>query len=215
MLNESLYFLYGKVKRKRFRRIVRRVASRVEKGEMHSLTLRRIFKDYHNIDIGLYSYGCFNYGDIPSGTVIGRYCSIAKGVVIFNANHPLERLSLHPFFYNPRLDIVSEETIERNALTIGHGVWIGRNALILPKVSRVGNGAVVGAGSVVTKDVPAYAVVGGNPARVLRYRFPEEIQQKIEMSKWWECSIEELRTRIHDFIIPFPEAETLLQENNL
>ena len=79
---------------------------KLEGGERHSLTLRRIYKKHHGIDVGMYSYGCFDRSWIPAGTTIGRYCSFAKGVVICNTNHPLERLSLHPFFYNANLKVV-------------------------------------------------------------------------------------------------------------
>jgi acetyltransferase-like isoleucine patch superfamily enzyme len=156
----------------------------------------------------MYSYGCFNPGRVPAGTIVGRYCSFAEGVVIFNANHPLERPSLHPFFYNPKLGIVEQETIVRGTLHIGNDVWIGRNALILPHVRSIGNGAVIGAGAIVTKDVPAYAIVAGNPARIIRWRFPDAIQQQLERSRWWERSIEELRREVDTFVQPV-SAKTL------
>jgi hypothetical protein len=169
---------------------------------MYSLTLRRIFADYHDVHVGLYSYGCFDPIDVPAGTTIGRYCSFARGVVIFNANHPLQRMSLHPFFYNPALGVVPCDTVQRGRIAIGHDVWIGRNALITPSVRRIGNGAVVGAGAIVTKDVPAYAVVAGNPAHLIRFRFPEPVQHEIEQSRWWDRPIEELRAELPDFLRP-------------
>jgi virginiamycin A acetyltransferase len=167
---------------------------------MYSGTLRRIFAAYHGVEVGMYSYGCFIPESIPQGTSIGRYCSFASGVTIFNANHPFERISQHPLFYNPKLGTVTEETIARSRISIGHDVWLGKNALILPRVSHIGNGAVIGAGSVVTKDVPPYAIVAGNPARIIKYRFPPTIQEKIEESRWWDRSIEELRLRLDEFL---------------
>ncbi|MDM8007801.1 MAG: CatB-related O-acetyltransferase [Phycisphaerae bacterium] len=173
---------------------------------MRSLTLRRIFADYHGVSVGMYSYGCFSPERIPAGTTIGRYCSFATGVTIFSANHPMERRSLHPFFYNPRLGIVPRETIDRGTITIGHDVWLGRNAIITPRVSLIGDGAVVGAGAVVTRDVPAYAIVAGNPARLIRYRFDDRTRQEIERSRWWEKSIEELARDIDFFLQPAAAA---------
>lgn len=190
----------------RVRRLIRKLILWREGGELRSESLRQIFAAYHGVEVGLYSYGCFTPRDIPPGTRIGRYCSIAPGVVIFNANHPLEHRSLHPFFYNPELGVVPEETITRGKIVIGHDVWIGRNALITPRVRSIGNGAVVGAGCVVTRDVPAYAVVAGNPGRVIRYRFPHVIQEQIEASRWWERSIEELRGCVDAFVSPVQAA---------
>lgn len=174
----------------------------MERGDFYSKALRRIFADYHGIEVGMYSYGCFNTNSIPAGTKIGRYCSFAAGVEIFNANHPLERLSMHPFFYNPRLKVIRQETIHRGCLTVGHDVWVGRNSMILPNVSNIGNGSVIGAGAVVTKDVPPYSVVGGNPARIIKYRFPESVQQAIEESYWWDYSIVELQKNLDIFLEP-------------
>ncbi len=77
---------------------------------------------------------------------------------------------LYPYFYNPIFDYVTTELIERNSLEIGSDVWVGQNVIITPSVQRIGNGVVLGAGTVVTKDVPDYAVVGGNPAGILKMR---------------------------------------------
>jgi acetyltransferase-like isoleucine patch superfamily enzyme len=77
-------------------------------------------------------------------------------------------------------------------LSIGNDVWIGQNAIILPSVARIGDGAVIGAGAVVTKDVEPYSIVVGNPARLLRYRFSQETIVKLQESRWWEKSVGEL-----------------------
>lgn len=201
-----LFFLDCVFARRSIRWLIRRMVMKLEGGELYSLTLRRIYKEHYGIAIGMYSYGCFDLHNFPSGTVIGRYCSFANGVAILNANHPVDRIALHPFFYNPVFGVVNDLKIERGFLVIGHDVWVGRNALILPRVRHIGNGAVIGAGAVVTKDVPPYAIVGGNPARIIRYRFPQAIQQAAEASKWWTYSIDELQGSFSVFVEPVSSA---------
>ncbi|MEN6383760.1 MAG: CatB-related O-acetyltransferase [Phycisphaerales bacterium] len=170
---------------------------------MLSVTVRRIFKDYHKIDIGLYSYGgCFVPEKIASGTRIGRYCSFAGNIYIFNGNHPLSFKSLHPYFYNIAFGYVSSELIGRNALEIGNDVWVGQNVIITPSVKRVGNGAVIGAGSVVTKDVPDYAVVAGNPAKIIKYRFTQEKIDELLALKWWEKDMKDILPELDSFTKP-------------
>lgn len=167
---------------------------------MLSPTLRRIFADYHQIEIGLYSYGnCFDPHAMAQFTKIGRYCSFADGTRVFSGNHPVEFRSTHPYFYEPAFGYVETELIPRNRLTIGNDVWLGYNSVILPGVKRIGDGAVIGAGAIVTKDVPDFAVVVGNPARVVRYRFSEDTQREIKNSNWWDKSIEELRENMPEF----------------
>ena len=92
--------------------------------------------------------------------------------------------------------------LKRTELTIGNDVWIGHNAIILSGVSSIGDGAVIGAGAVLYKDVPPYAVVLGNPARVVRYRFSAEKIEELLESKWWEKSIDELLPEIESFQKP-------------
>ncbi len=171
---------------------------------MYSLTLRQIFSKYHGIEVGLYSYGgCFDPSRINPLTKIGRYCSFAEGVCIFNANHPIERKSMHPFFYNPASGCVGGDQVTRRQIVIGNDVWVGRNAIILPGCTRIGHGAVVGAGSVVTGDVPEFAIVAGNPARILRYRFSPEAASRLLNEKWWDKDIAELRCDMIAFSEPY------------
>ena len=207
VFSKLLYKLYAFKKRK-LRDRVYSYLTRHEGGEMLSPTLRRIYLDYHDIEIGMYSYGgCFNPVRIMAHTKIGRYCSFAGNVWRFNANHPLKCKSTHPYFYNPSFGYVREELISRSELTIGNDVWVGQNAVILPNVKRIGDGAVIGAGAVVTKDVPDFAVVVGNPAKIVKYRFSEEMQQKIKASKWWEKSITELQKDMEEFAHPLEDDE--------
>jgi acetyltransferase-like isoleucine patch superfamily enzyme len=184
------------------------LVKKIEGDEFYSPTLRKIFKDYHNIDIGMYSYGCFNVSTIGPKTMIGRYCSFAAGVSILHANHPLTHKSLHPFFYNPCFEYVNDLKIIRSPIIIGHDVWIGQNAIITPSVNRIGNGVAIGAGSVVTKDIPDFAVVVGNPARVIKYRFDQETIIQLNHSQWWLKDIKELIKNMDDFIQPFHSSAT-------
>lgn len=164
--------------------LARRTMSRLEGGEMLSVSLRQTMRNHHGLEVGLHSYGCFDPARF-SGCVIGRYVSIGPGVRVFRRNHPTDRISLHPYFYNTRLGFTEAETVPPLPLTISDDVWIGANALLLPGCSRIGRGAVIGAGAVVTRDVPDYAVAAGNPARVIRSRLPADVQHVIQDSRWW------------------------------
>jgi acetyltransferase-like isoleucine patch superfamily enzyme len=162
--------------------------------------MREIFSKYYGIEIGKYSYGgCFNAANIRPLTRIGRYCSFAEKVYIYNADHPLGLRSTHPFFYNPSFGVVESEQISRRTIEIGNDVWVGQNAIILASVGRIGDGAVIGAGTVVTKDVPDFALVVGNPGKVIRYRFSEETIRKLKEERWWDKEINELRGNVADF----------------
>jgi acetyltransferase-like isoleucine patch superfamily enzyme len=154
-------------------------------GEYESSTLRERFRRRHDLDIGLYSYGCFDRWRFPPGTSIGRYCSIGKTVRCVEADHPLDALTTHPYLYNGGFG-ACREALPVNRQVIEDDVWIGHNAIILPGCTRIGRGAVIGAGSIVRMDVPRYAVVVGAPARVIRLRFPDETIAAIEATRWWE-----------------------------
>jgi acetyltransferase-like isoleucine patch superfamily enzyme len=171
----------------RMRALLLRSTLRLEGGEFRSRTARELMRRCHGVDVGAYSYGeCFVAGAFPPGTVIGRYVSIAEGVRALGRNHPTGRLAMHPYFYNERLGQVGGDTIAFQGLDVGHDAWLGLRAIVTPGCRRIGLGAVVGAGAVVTHDVPDFAIVAGTPARVLRYRFPEHVRDAIRASRWWE-----------------------------
>lgn len=126
---------------------------------------------------------------------IGSFTSIANHVVISGARHPMEWVGMSPVFYSGRDSVKKKfsrfDLSEIRRTSIGHDVWIGHSAIIISGVS-IGNGAVVGAGAVVTKDVPPYGVVAGNPAKLIRYRFPFDIISKLEITCWWNLEDEEM-----------------------
>jgi acetyltransferase-like isoleucine patch superfamily enzyme len=121
---------------------------------------------------------------------VGKFCSIAMGASIGVPQHQLSSVSSHPAFYlrnTPLAKTYSDQDMFRtfHKTFIGHDVWIGQNAIIMNGL-RVGIGAVIGAGAVVTRDVPAYAVVGGVPAQIIKYRFDEKLRNDLLGSKWWD-----------------------------
>lgn len=147
------------------------------------------------LKIGAYSY--MHSGELYMVSKIGRYCSIAERVIIGvdPVGHPLDWLSTHPFQYS------SKEPFANNTLSyksewqdveIGNDVWIGQEVMIMKGV-KIGNGAVIGARSIVTRDIPDYAIALGVPAKVIRYRFSSEIIKSLQKYPWWELPLEEIK----------------------
>lgn len=121
---------------------------------------------------------------------IGKFCSIAPGVIVGLGRHPIGFVSTHPAFYSVSQPIVKsyadKDTFEPFKRTkIGHDVWLGQNALIADGVT-IGTGAIVAAGSIVTKDVPAYVIVAGVPAKIVKYRFTKAQIEHFLKSQWWD-----------------------------
>ena len=171
--------------------------------QFYSATLRQVLKDRYNVKVGKYSHGaCCLPGRFPNGTVFGRYCSIAKTATSLNANHPTNTKSSHAFFFNPTLGYCAEQTIPRTQLKVGNDVWIGEHAIILSSCTEIGDGAVIGAGAVVSKNVPRYGIVVGNPGRLVRYRFSQERINELVSEQWWEKEITELAGEQNCFTQP-------------
>lgn len=135
---------------------------------------------------------------------IGRFCSIGNGVVIGQdkAAHPLGWVSSHPFQHAASLLVYEGEL---PAAEIGHDVWIGRDAMIMEGVN-IGTGAVIASRALVTRDVPAYAIVAGVPARIIRYRHHPEVIAGLLASEWWEGSVADLLRR------PLNKPEAFIQQ---
>ena len=155
----------------------------------------------------LVSGGSFSYcrsTELPGDFVVGRYCSIAPVVTVGDQEHPLTRISTHPFTTHRHMEILAKEefgvdfqvckhTFTGKSPKIGHDVWIGSGAVIKRGVT-IGTGAVIGAKALVTRDVPPFAIVGGIPAKIIRYRFDEVLIDRILKSAWWDYCFTDFKT---------------------
>lgn len=149
-----------------------------------------------SVDMGFASY--IGKASTLSHAKIGRFCSIGENVKLIRARHPVDGFaSTHPAFYSTAtlasfVEKNKFKEYEQNhqgvSLVVGNDVWIGNNALLKAGI-HIGDGAVIAMGAVVTNDVPDYAIVGGVPARIIRYRFSEEQRSKLIGIKWWNKDI--------------------------
>ena len=136
---------------------------------------------------------------------VGKFANIASHVRINPTNHPMWRATLHHFTYRSVSHFMGDDDDEqvmnwRNQyrVVIGPDVWIGHGAILMPGVS-VGTGAIIGSGSVVTKNVADYTIVAGNPARVIRRRVTEEVEAALKRIAWWDWERAELIKAVADF----------------
>lgn len=157
----------------------------------------------HTVELGDYSY--LGQRCIVGDAAIGKFCAIAAEVRIGAPNHPMDRPSMHRFTYCPEYydaDAVRDHSFfdarKSDRVVIGNDVWIGHGVIVLPGVS-VGDGAVLAAGAVVTRDVQPYTIVGGVPAKFLRERFTREIAAKLAAIGWWDWPFETIMDRLADF----------------
>ena len=180
----------------------------IRKGKMTGYYLSRVTKkntkegkhtridfpfDLRDVTIGDYTYISVN--SFISLTEIGKFCSIGPNFFCGWGIHPTNGISTSPLFYSTKgqNSFCKENKIQdREKITIGNDVFIGANVTVLDGVT-IGDGAVIGAGTVVSKDIPPYAVVAGSPVKILRYRFDQNLVQKLHELKWWDFSDEQLK----------------------
>lgn len=139
--------------------------------------------------------GSMEYGNYDCHILIGKYCALGHRIVFeMGLNHDYHCVTTYPFEAVLQIDedtLNHAKGVNHNPIIIGNDVWIGCDVTLMGGV-RIGNGAVIGARAVVAKNVPPYAVAVGNPARVIKYRFPQEIIDKLQKIKWWNWSDEKI-----------------------
>jgi phosphonate metabolism protein (transferase hexapeptide repeat family) len=136
---------------------------------------------------------------------IGKFCAIAANARINALEHPMERVSQHKITYRAKLDSEFRERRQGKSVETGNDVWIGHGAIIKPEV-KIGHGVVVAAGAIVTRDVAAYAIVAGVPAKFIRWRFEPKISERIISLGWWNWSHDKLATVVEDMRLLSAEA---------
>ncbi|MFZ2197195.1 MAG: CatB-related O-acetyltransferase [Thermodesulfovibrionales bacterium] len=165
-----------------------------------------LFRNVSVLESTISDHTFIQKNSVINNATIGKFCSIAAGVTIGLGQHPTSYVSSHPAFYSCTQPIVKTFCNEDifcalKRTVIGHDVWIGQNALIMDGVT-IGTGAVIAAAAVVTKDVPEYAIVAGVAAKVIGYRFDENIRDRLLATKWWDMSDDWLREHYSSFSAP-------------
>ena len=146
----------------------------------------------------------YSWSALPPYVTAGRYCSIAGGTTVMGGRHPIECVSSSSFIYDPGFSIVQFiekayggasprlPNFQKWGVTLDNDVWVGEGVVFAQGV-RVGTGAVIAARTVVTKDVPPYAIVGGNPGKIIRYRFAEDVIARLLETEWWNLQPSDLK----------------------
>ena len=163
-------------------------------------------------DVG--RYNGLAYFSYLADTNTGHYCTFGSRISIGAFSHPTDNLSVHEIGYRNTLESYGDTILQEDAstymderakkTTIGNDVWIGDNAVVIKGVT-ISNGAIVAAGSIVTRDVDPYSIVAGNPAKQIRTRFSDKIIERLLSTNWWEYSMQELKD------VPFDDISKSLE----
>lgn len=203
---------------------------RFSPGTVLSVSQNVSLEPYTTFPVGerFFPMGAFSYSRsvLPVNTIVGRYTSIATGVSRMGANHPLHRFTTSSVSYEQHstalnayltthptdFEITGELPATDLPVIIGNDVWIGQNVIFASSGITVNDGAVVAANAVVTKDVPPYAIVAGNPARIVKYRFDLATIQRLLALRWWQYDFGQFTTvKSDDEINAFIDKVTALQ----
>lgn len=147
----------------------------------------------------------YHFPFIGDKLIIGKFCALARGVrfIMNGANHKISGLSTFPFqIFGNGWEVVMPKPGDlpyKGDTVVGNDVWLGYEALIMPGV-KIGDGAIVAASSVVTRDVPPYSIVGGNPAQVVKKRFADDVIAELLTIRWWDWPVEEITRNLHAIV---------------
>ena len=178
----------------------------LKSGDESVTYIKAMLENCHNVEVGDYTYFdgqnfkehvTHHYDFIGDKLIIGKFCQIGRNVefIMNGANHQMNAVSTYPFYIfrgweqNPPL---KNDLPYKGDTIIGNDVWIGQNVTFLPGV-RVGNGCIIGANAVVASNIPAYCVVVGNPAKIIKKRFDDEMIELLEKLKWWDRTPNEIQ----------------------
>lgn len=193
----KLSYLYSKF----FKKIIR--GKSILNSQVDPLAKIYSGSEFYDSSIGRYSY--VGYDCEIHSCDIGCFCSIANYLIVGGAQHPMNWVSTSPTFYNvgggTGHKLGDNIPPEQKRTIIGNDVWIGSRVIIMQGV-KISDGAIIGAGSVVTRDIPPYAVVAGVPARIIKYRFDESLIRRLQCSKWWDLPEDRLINLSDRFIDP-------------
>lgn len=191
------------------RKLIYQYILKKEGGPWRSGTLRKLYSELKQVYAEISSYG-WQSDKIDGPAYIGKYVSIGPDVRRISVNHCIDGVSSHPCYFNPIYGWVNRDFRDKTTIHIGNDVWIGADVLILPSVTEIGNGSVIAGGSVVTKNVPPYSIVGGVPAQIIKYRFSADLCERLNRSQWWNIPEDKLK-EIKDL---FKNPEAFLEALN-
>ena len=190
------YFFYEKIR-------IKNTTCTIKDCSLNNVVLGEHLVIFDSVVLSEVKIGSFSYVSYQSkihNACIGKYCSIGPNVQIGLSPHPTRKyVSSYPGFFSDNNSGCSYRFTDKTlfdesipSTILGNDIWIGSNAII-PGGIKIGNGAIIGAGAVVVKDVPSYAIVGGNPAKLIRYRFTSEYISLLEELSWWDWEIDKIK----------------------